>query len=1343
LAVRVNRRIAPSEPLGLNICSPERYRQHQRGKWGLAKLFFVLTASCLLFQSTSAAAPLKEVRRVLILHSLGFSSPASVLVDREIRAALENSPYQIELYEEPLQGILFSDPASRREVRQEFIHRYRDRKLDVVIAVGPSPIEFMVQSPKAFGPGIPVVICASTEDQLGNLKLDSRFTGAWRNVDPARTLEAALRLEPGTQHVVVVGGSVFWYDRRLVGIVKEALRSYESRLDFTYLTNLEMPALLERLKRLPEHTIIFYTAISQDAAGTRFIDETQSLPLTVGAANAPIFVMEDTFVGQGTMGGYVTPYADEGRAAGTTAVRLLSGEKPQNIPIVRETDVYMFDWRALQRWGARESALPPGSVVLYRQPTAWQAYKRYIIAAILLCVAEALLILALLSQRARRRKVEESLVERLAFESLLSDLSTTFINLPEEQVDSNIENGLGRIAEFLNIEGITLYEFSQDRTELTATFSWTREASKPAPTVVTMNRMPWWTSHVLRGEVLLVSDTNALPEEASTERACFRKADVLSAASIPLKIGGEAIGTLWFASEKRRILWTEDLVKQLIALADIFSNALTRKRAIAELKLAEADARESEKRFRLVADTAPVLIWMAGTDKLCTYFNKGWLDFTGRSMEIESGNGWAEGVHSEDLQGCIDTYSRAFDRRDEFRMEYRLRRHDGEYRWVFDIGVPRFNQDRSFIGYIGVGIDITDRILAREELLKSEERFRLAAQAGKMFAYAWDAATDELVRSAESAEILGIDEATHTTGRQTLSQVYPDDREKLLAAVAALRPEKPHLRITYRIVRPDGAVIWVERQSRAHFDEHGKMLRIIGMVADVTERKRVEEALQRSESNYRLFISQSSEGIFCQEIDRPIPVDLPEDEQVQRILHESYLAECNDALAGMYGMCPADFVGKRLTETLDAENPVNVELTRDYVRGGYRVVDRESHEVDLQGNPRVFLNSMIGIVENDMLVRTWGIQRDITDRREVEQARWRAEQALRESEQRFRLAIQAGKMYAFEWNTATDVIVRSSESANILNWSTDPGLDTGRQFAATVHPDDLEAYAATEASLTPENSTYRISFRLLRPDRVVVWLEDSGRAFFDTQGKMVRIVGMVADITDRKLAETALANVSRRLIEAQEQERTRIARDLHDDVGQRLALLANQLEQLQQDSPDVPAEIRSRMSEMYKQSCEIATSVQALSHELHSAKLEYLGIAAAMRGFCREFAQQQKLEIDFKTRDLPSPVSPDIALCLFRILQEAVHNSEKHSGVRHIDVQLWGTSDEVHLVVSDSGVGFDSKVAKQSRGLGLTSMEERIKLLKGTLAIDSQPNRGTTIHASAPIPRSDLMRAAG
>jgi PAS domain S-box-containing protein len=351
-----------------------------------------------------------------------------------------------------------------------------------------------------------------------------------------------------------------------------------------------------------------------------------------------------------------------------------------------------------------------------------------------------------------------------------------------------------------------------------------------------------------------------------------------------------------------------------------------------------------------------------------------------------------------------------------------------------------------------------------------------------------------------------------------------------------------------------------------------------------------------------------------------------------------------------------------------------------------------------------------------------------------------AEEALRESEERFRLV--ANNAPVMIWMSGLD------KEPTYFNqpWLDFTGLsetDLRNGLAGIVHPEDCLQCHDVYCRGFDQRQSFRKECRLRRHDGQYRWMLDVGVPRFHKDGSFAGYIGSCIDVTDHKLAEAALANVSRKLIEAQEQERTRIGRELHDDIGQRLALLAVQLQQLH-DHPLVLPEVRSRMGELQKEISGIANDIQSLSHELHSAKLQYLGIAGAMRGFCQEFAEQQKVEIDFKAHDLPSPLSPDISLCLFRVLQEALHNSAKHSGVRQFEVRLWGTSDEIHLTVEDSGAGFDRETAKESRGLGLISMEERLKLVKGTLSIDSQPTRGTTIHARVPLSSGgDSMRAAG
>jgi signal transduction histidine kinase len=209
-------------------------------------------------------------------------------------------------------------------------------------------------------------------------------------------------------------------------------------------------------------------------------------------------------------------------------------------------------------------------------------------------------------------------------------------------------------------------------------------------------------------------------------------------------------------------------------------------------------------------------------------------------------------------------------------------------------------------------------------------------------------------------------------------------------------------------------------------------------------------------------------------------------------------------------------------------------------------------------------------------------------------------------------------------------------------------------------------------------------------------------------------------------------NANPRLLEALEQERLRIARELHDDIAQRLALLAMSLARLEHTAEPL-SELRNQVGELKNLASEIAADVQTISHRLHSSKLETLGLSVAMRGFCAEFGQQQQMKVDVELHDLPNPLPPDISLCLFRILQEALHNSAKHSGGARFEVRSWATPNEVHLTVKDFGSGFDQKAAKAGRGLGLISMYERVKILNGTLSIGSPHDRGTTIHACVPF----------
>jgi len=243
------------------------------------------------------------------------------------------------------------------------------------------------------------------------------------------------------------------------------------------------------------------------------------------------------------------------------------------------------------------------------------------------------------------------------------------------------------------------------------------------------------------------------------------------------------------------------------------------------------------------------------------------------------------------------------------------------------------------------------------------------------------------------------------------------------------------------------------------------------------------------------------------------------------------------------------------------------------------------------------------------------------------------------------------------------------------------------------------------------------------------WIRWELRPWRAPSGIVGGILIFAEDITHRKQMEEAISSISRKLIESQEQERARIGRELHDDINQRLALLAVELERLQDD----PSELRTHVQELRKQLIEISNDVQGLSHELHSSKLEYLGALRAMKGWCREFGERQGIQIEFKSFEAKISLPREIGLCLFRVLQEALHNAAKYSGVKRIEVEVREDSSEIHLLVSDLGRGFDLETATQGRGLGLTSMQERVRLINGIIEIQSKPMGGTIVNVRVPL----------
>ena len=370
---------------------------------------------------------------------------------------------------------------------------------------------------------------------------------------------------------------------------------------------------------------------------------------------------------------------------------------------------------------------------------------------------------------------------------------------------------------------------------------------------------------------------------------------------------------------------------------------------------------------------------------------------------------------------------------------------------------------------ISVVRDATGRVRAEELkrsetiLRESEQRFRLAAQAGKMYAYEWDVATDMVMRSEEHVSVLGFSQPRRLTRQELLARVHPEDHPLFVGSVGHLTPQNPTTQISYRVSRPDGSVVWLEKNARGFFDDQGKLLRVIGMVANITERKQAEEALRESEGRFRLVANNAPVMIWMSGL---------------------------DTKPTYFNQLWLDFTG--LSET-----------------------------------------------------------------------------------------------------------------------------DLRNGLSEIVHPEDYEQCHEIYCRGFDQRQAFRKECRLRRHDGQYRCMLDIGVPRFHKDGSFAGYIGSCIDVTDRKLAEDAHTNMSQKLVQAMEQERARIARELHDDINQRLAMLAIELEQLRDDRPELSSEIQTRIHELRRQTTEISTDVQALSHDLHSSQLEYLGVAAGMKSWCK------------------------------------------------------------------------------------------------------------------------------
>jgi signal transduction histidine kinase len=525
-----------------------------------------------------AAITARRQKSVLILLPGQPGLPAASALVAGIHSTLVSAlSTRIAIEVEPVDLAPFTSGDGPRLLRDLYRRKYAGRRFDAIVVAADEPFRFLLRWRDQLWPGVPVIVCAVDERTLNSFVPPSGMTILTIRYDLERTLRDALALLPETRHVALVGGAVA-QDRFFADLGRQAVRTVDERLDLISLTGLSITDTLAQMSALPERTIVLATSFLADTAGQRFYGTEVIGPLAA-ATNRPLFTVFGTALGLGIVGGSLVDYQAVGREAGEHALRLLLGEPmPASPTRSLVASVPTFDWRQLRRWDLDENRLPPGSRVLFREQTVWERYRWHMVGAIGLLVAQALLIAGLLVERARRRRVQTSLAERLRFETLLAEISGPLASLPALRADDHIRSALGQIATFLGVDRASVWQLSADGLAISPTHTWSALGAPPPPGRIRLDNLPFLKTLTEETTILSFTSLDQLPAEAVAERQALAAIGVRSFAMIPLVSAEHRLGFLMLVNLREARAWPEDLMRRLQILGEPLASTLARQR---------------------------------------------------------------------------------------------------------------------------------------------------------------------------------------------------------------------------------------------------------------------------------------------------------------------------------------------------------------------------------------------------------------------------------------------------------------------------------------------------------------------------------------------------------------------------------------------------------------------------------------------------------------------------------------------------------------------------------------------------------------------------------------------
>ena len=622
--------------------------------------------------------------------------------------------------------------------------------------------------------------------------------------------------------------------------------------------------------------------------------------------------------------------------------------------------------------------------------------------------------------------------------------------------------------------------------------------------------------------------------------------------------------------------------------------------------------------------------------------------------------------------------------------------------------------------------NITEKKIAEAAMKLSNERYDLVVKATNDLVWDWDIIKGQIYRNSSGVErVFGHSSNEKIkTNQLWLEHIHPEDRKHIDEQISYYisSESESSFSFEYRFRREDGNYNYINDRGYIIRNELGIVVRMIGAARDITEQKQIARNIEESEQRYKIFVQQSTEGIWRIELDRPMPVNTAVHEMVNYCITNAYIAECNDAFAKMYGFENAQrVIGMPLNKLLPEHNPVNLGYLYKFFTNNFKVSEELSYEYDKDGNQLVFINNMLGIVENGYIQRAWGTQREITQQK-------KAEELLLASEEQYRNLFNNNPSCIFIWDPEDLSIAEVNQSAaELYGYSKE---EFKHITALDIRPEEEHAKFMELAEISKQNDNYKKTrvWKHLTKKKETIFMEISSHNVVYNGRKMVLAIGN--NVTEKIQLENSLSQerqirqkqITDAVITGQEKERLELGEELHDNINQILASTRLYIECAIADE-----NIRKDLLEKGRVLLDSAMAeIRKLSKTLLPPSLGEVSLLEALTDLTKDFIIADPLDIK---RDWAvfneNGLGHKLKLTIFRIVQEQLNNIHKHAKAKNVIISLQKKDNAVYLSIKDDGVGFDTSTKKN--GVGLRNIISRAEVNNGTVSIESTPGTGCNL----------------